>query len=207
MGWITLLGVALAAALLLWLLKLPRLLWSFTAAAMMLGAAGYALQGAPGRAGHPAEPADRAIEIDPGIVALRGAMTSRISLENAYFIAADAMLREGESGTAVTVMQGAVRKYPRNFELWTGLGTTLSLHNGGLVSPAARLAFDQAIKLAPRHPSPPFFLGLAYANAGQFMEARPFWARALALTPARASYRPEIAGRLAALDEAIAANR
>ena len=207
MGWVVLLGVAGAAALLLWLLKLPRLLWSFAAAAMMLGAAGYALQGAPGRAGRPTQPADRAIEIDPSIAELRGAMTSKISIENAYFVAADAMLRAGESGSAVTVMQGAVRKYPRNFELWTGLGTMLSLHNGGLVSPAARLAFDQAIKLAPRHPMPPFFLGLAYANAGQFMEARPYWARALALTPDGARYRPEIAGRLAALDEAIAANR
>lgn len=207
MGWIMLLAVACVAALLLWALKLPRLLWSFAAAAMMLGAAGYALQGAPDRAGRPTEPADRKIEIDPAISDLRGAMTTRISLANAYFVAAEAMLRAGESGSAVTVMQGAVRKSPDNFELWAGLGTMLSLHNGGLVSPAARLAFDQAIRLAPRHPLPPFFLGLAYANAGQFMEARPYWARALALTPPKASYRPEIAGRLAALDEAIAAAR
>jgi cytochrome c-type biogenesis protein CcmH len=207
MGWAVLLGVAIAAAVLLWLLRLPRVLWSFTAAAMMLGAAGYALQGTPDRPGRPAQPADRAIAIDPGIIELRGAMTSKISIENAYLIAAEAMLRSGESGTAVAVMQGAVRKYPRDFELWTGLGTMLSLHNGGLVSPAAKLAFDQGMKLAPRHPSPPFFAGLAYANAGQFMEARPLWARALALTPPKASYRPEIAGRLAALDQAIAVNR
>lgn len=207
MGWIMLLAVACVAALLLWALKLPRLLWSFAAAAMMLGAAGYALQGAPDRAGRPTEPADRKIEIDPAISDLRGAMTTRISLATAYFVAAEAMLRAGESGSAVAVMQGAVRKSPDNFELWAGLGTVLSLHNGGLVSPASRLAFDQAIKLAPRHPLPPFFLGLAYANAGQFMEARPYWARALALAPPKASYRPEIAGRLAALDEAIAANR
>lgn len=207
MGWLMLLGVAIAAGLLLWVLRLPRMLWSFAAAAMMLGAAGYALQGAPERPGRPAQPADRAIEVDPGLVELRGAMMGRFTLQGAYFIAADAMLRSGETGSAVAVMQGAVRKFPRDSQLWTGLGTMLSLHNGGLVSPAARLAFDRAMTLAPRHPSPPFFAGLAYANAGQYAEARPFWARALALTPSGASYRPEIAGRLAALDEAIAANR
>lgn len=205
MGWLLLLGVAVAAALLLWALKLPRMLWSFAAAAMMLGAAGYALQGAPGRAGRPAEPADRAIQIDPGIIELRGAMMGRFTLENAYFVAADAMLRAGETGSAVAVMQGAVRKYPQDAQLWTGLGTVLSLHNGGLVSPAARLAFDRAMRLAPLHPAPPFFLGLALANAGQYVEARPFWARAVALTPPALGYRAELVGRLAELDRAIAA--
>lgn len=207
MGWLTLLGVAVAAALLLWLLRLPRLLWSFTGAALMLGAAGYALQGSPERPGHPATPADRAIEIDPGLIALRGAMLGRFSIEDAYFIASDAMLRAGDTGAAVAVMQGAVRKYPTDYALWTGLGLNLSLHNGGLVSPASRLAFDRAMTLGRSHPAPPFFLGLAYANAGQYQEARPFWARALALTPANASYRGEIAGRLAELDRALAANR
>lgn len=207
MGWGLLLGVAVAAGLLLWLLRLPRMLWSFAAAAMMLGMAGYALQGTPDRAGQPAKPADRAIEIDPAIIELRGAMMGRFTLEGPYYIAADAMLRAGETGSAVAVMQGAARKYPRDYQFWTGLGTMLSLHNGGLVSPAARLAFDRGMMLGPRQPAAPFFAGLAYANAGQYAEARPFWVRALALTPPGASYRPEIAGRLAALDEAIAANR
>src|SRR3546814_11342997 len=58
--------------------------------------------------------------------------------------------------------------------------------------------------LAPKHPGPPFFLGLAYVRAGEFAEARPFWARALDLTPGDASYRPEIAVRLMLLDRFLA---
>ena len=204
MGWVLLLVVAAGAAVLLRLLRLPRALWMFVGAAAMLGAAGYALQGAPGREGHPATPDARVIAIDPSVITLRGALFGRFSGEDAYFSAADALLRAGASGSAVTVMQGAVRRAPRSPAFWTGYGTVLSLHNGGLVSPAARFAFDQAMRLNPLHPGPPFFLGLAYANAGAYAQARPFWARALALTPPDASYRAEIAGRLASLDEVLA---
>ena len=64
-------------------------------------------------------------------------------------------------------------------------------------------SFRRAMSLAPGHPGPPFFLGLAYIRAGQFAEARQWWARALRLTPADAGYRPEIADRLALLDAAL----
>ena len=72
------------------------------------------------------------------------------------------------------------------------------------VSPPALLAFRRAAQLAPEHPAPPFYLGMAYVRAGQFREARPYWARALALSPEGQSYSREIALRLALLDRLLA---
>jgi hypothetical protein len=58
--------------------------------------------------------------------------------------------------------------------------------------------------LYPQHPGPPFFYGQALIRANQFAEARPFWAKALALAPKDASYRDDIAVRLMLLDRFLA---
>ena len=55
-------------------------------------------------------------------------------------------------------------------------------------------------RLAPEHPAPPYFRGLAYAETGDFVKARRYWARALALSPREAGYRRDIAEQLATLD-------
>ncbi|RZM19570.1 MAG: hypothetical protein EOP67_57235, partial [Sphingomonas sp.] len=116
----------------------------------------------------------------------------------------DALMRSGsrDSGTRIVLM--GANAYPRSLTLWTGLGTALAQHDGGVVSPAAKLAFDQATRMAPEHPAPPFFQGLAYVQSGDFRKGRVYWARALALTPEKASYRAGIALRLVALDAMIA---
>lgn len=204
MGWLWLAVIGLSTAGLLWVLGVGRAVWSMIGAALMLGAAGYALQGRPTQPGSPAEAAAGGIEIDPGIVKLRGAMTGNFTAEAAYLTAADAMLRAGEPDAAVAVMLGGIRKMPDDMSLWMGLGDALAHHDGGYVSPAALFAFRRAMALAPNHPAPPFFLGLAYVRAGDFAEARGYWARALALTPDDVDYRPEIAVRLMLLDRYLA---
>ena len=89
---------------------------------------------------------------------------------------------------------------PESVSLWTVLGSTLARHDADQVSPPALFAFQQAARLSPDHPGPPFFLGLAYVRAGNLAAARVPWARALALSPATAPYRAPIAERLALLD-------
>ena len=69
---------------------------------------------------------------------------------------------------------------------------------------SALFAFEQAHRIAPTHPAPPFFLGIAHVRAGEFAKARPLWARALALTPDGVRVKPEIAQRLALLDAYLA---
>jgi cytochrome c-type biogenesis protein CcmH/NrfG len=104
----------------------------------------------------------------------------------------------------VRAILGGLNRYPQSLMLWTGLGTALATHDGNVVSPPALFAFRQAIRIAPEHPAPLFFLGLAYIRANDYPAARQAWAKALALCPERASYRRDIAVRLALLDRLLA---
>lgn len=210
MGWVVFAGIAVAAALLLWITGFPKRLWTVAATGLVLGAAGYAWQGSPGQVGKPVEAVAQKGEIDKDLVALREAMFGRFNFDFGYFTAADAMTRAGSPGAAVQVMLGAVRKAPKDGAMWTGLGLALAENDAMQVSPAAKFAFDRAVALWPRHPGPQFFYGLAYVREGKLAEARPHWARAVELTPADASYREELVVRLFLLDrflEAMAAQQ
>lgn len=204
MGFAFLLGIGAVAFGAMWLLGLPRAFRSLAAAALTLGAAGYAWQGRPGLVGALAQPRVAAVEIDPALIDLRGRLTGRFTAEGAYFIASDALLRAGNPQAAARVMLGGASALPDNFILWTGAGDAIARRDGA-VTPAARLAFGRAFQLAPRHPAPPFFLGLAHARSGDLAKTRAAWRRAVALSPAGASYRRDIARLLAVVEMEIAA--
>jgi len=204
MGWIMLALIGLCSAAVLWLAGVSRSLWSFVGAALMLGAAGYALQGSPTVPGHPVAANAEPIDVDAGLIELRDSMLGRYTAEGAYLIAADGVTRAGDSRSAVQALLGGVNKYPRSLALWTGLGSALSLHDG-IVSPAALYAFKHATQLNEQHPAPPYFLGLAYIRAGEYATARPYWAKALELSPPQQPYHEQIAGQLARLDAFLAA--
>ena len=204
MGWVMLALIGAGAFGGLALLGVPRLLWSIAAAALMLGAVGYALQGRPWLGSTPAI-ADVGADADsPDLIDLRDRMLGRYTGDAAYVTAADAMTRAGDRRAAVRAILGGINAIPESVLLWTALGNTLSAHDGGQVSPPALFAFRQAARLSPRHPGPPFFLGQAYIREGNFAAARLCWARALALAPPRASYRADIAERLMVLDRYMA---
>jgi len=204
MVWIGLglIGVAVVGALLL--LGVARALWSFIGAGLVLGATGYAVQGRPGMPGHPVRAFTRPIALDQDVIELRSDMFGRSADETSYVTLADAATRAGDPQTAVRAMLRGVDDAPHSAALWTWLGMAYERHDGGVVSPAARFAFRQAIRLEPGHPGPPFFFGVALIQSGDFAAARPYWARALALSPKDVPYRPAIAERLGVLDEYLA---
>lgn len=204
MGWVMLALIAVTAAALLVVLRVPRLLWSLVASVLMLGAAGYAWQGQPALPGQPTEPQSVKLPVDPTYKAMREALFGRFGGESMYFGISDVALASGNLKVAGRVVTGGVDYAPKNPALWTELGNVIALHDNNLVSPASLFAYQQAMRVAPDHPGPPFFLGWAYVRAGQLAEARPYWARALRLTPAGASYRFDIAKRLALLDAYLA---
>jgi cytochrome c-type biogenesis protein CcmH/NrfG len=203
MGWTTLALLIVAAVVLLWRLGVPRDLAAFVGAALMLGAAGYALQGRPGLASASVSPVIDAREVDPAFSLLRNTMFGRFTVAESYFAVGDALTRSGSPRTAVSLYIGAINAQPRNAALWTALGSAYAEHDG-TVSPAARFAFEHAMRLAPQHSGPPFFYGLALVRAGAFREGRVWWRRAYRLTPAGLSYRRDIADRLALLDQFLA---
>lgn len=204
MGFALLLAIGAAAFGALRLLGLPRALAGMAGAALMLGGAGYAWQGQPGLAGSQARPEVAAVELDPALVDLRDRLIGRFTAEHAYFVWADAMLRSGNPEAAARVMLGGANALPGDFILWTGAGDAIARRDG-LVSPAAGLAFRRAFQLAPGHPAPPFFLGLAYARSGDLARTRTAWRRAVMLSPPGTSYRRDIAGLLAVVEAQLAA--
>lgn len=202
-GWVSLVLIAALVALILWRAGVSRHVLAIAAPVIGLGILGYALQGRAMLPGSPAQADAATVAIDPSIVDLRGALLGRFSGDGAYLIASDALMRRGSRDSGVQVVLMGLNHYPRSLTLWVGLGTALAQHDG-MVSPAARFAFNHATQVAPDHPAPPFFEGLAYVEAGDFRAAQPYWARALALSPPAISYRREIAVRLYALNIALA---
>lgn len=192
MGWIALAAIGAAAFALLWLLGLPRTLWSFAGAALMLGAAGYALQARPELPGAPVAASKKARADEPELHKLRGDMFGRFTTIDGYFFAADALVRGGDPDKAARMMLGGVRSSPHDPSLWTWLGMTLVEADNGTMSPAASLAFRRGMTLAPRHPGPAFFYGLAQARAGNLDAALPWLRKALELTPPNAAYRGDV---------------
>lgn len=204
MGWAMLALIAATVAALLAVLRVPRALWTMVGAALLLGAAGYARQGRPGLAAHPAAADAVKLPVPPGYKELRDDLYGRFGAESAYFAISDLQLADGDATFAAGVIAGGLRAISDDVALWSELGNIIALHDRGLVSPAALFAFQRAMTISPRHPGPPFFLGYAYLRSGEFAKARPYWARALALSPASAEYRGAIAARLALLDRLLA---
>ena len=199
MGWLLLAALAVATAALLWRARFPPAAAELGGAALMIAVAGYAWQGAPGL---PGKPTPAATAAPGGAERLRAIREGRVDGSEAVLAAADAFGREGRTLDAVAAVRAALERRPRDPDLWVGLGNAMVAHAGGLVTPAAGLAFRRAASLSPRHPGPQFFLGLAYAQAGDVARARALWTGLLAETPPDAPWRADLEGRLASLPPA-----
>lgn len=208
MSWVwalLLAAVALGLALLLMrLMGKPRLGWEAIGAALLLGIAGYGLQGSPGLSGSPRTPAER-ISGDSALVAARSSLNGKGKpLGSNWVVIADALARHGQYADAAGVLLGAVDKDPKDADAWLALANALVGHAEGTLSPAALYAYRHAAEAAPSNPGPPFFLGLALAQSGRFAEARNLWADLLQRTPANAPWRADLQDRLSRLDALIA---
>lgn len=160
-----------------------------TAAALLLGASGYALQGRPGLPGSPgAGAADASAKVIP-LTGVRNAFFGEFTPSGHWLLMADSMAAKGRTADAAGLLRSAVREHPRDPALWIGLGNALVDHAGTLTS-AAQFAFERAAELAPGHPAAPFFLGLALARSGDRAGALALWNQVLADAPADASWRP-----------------
>lgn len=200
MGWAIVLGLALAAGLALWRWgKLPRAAFEAVAAALLLGLAGYALQGHPDQPGNPVRPRGETVQVDESDLALRDKMGQRFGSAGQYLMTADGAMRAGLPAAAVGFIKRGLQDHPNDPDLWLGLGNALVVHNEGQLSPAATFAFQRAADLSPEHPGPPFFFGLALAQNGRFAEARTVWTELLQRAPANAPWRADLEARLAEL--------
>ena len=206
MTWVLILLIAAAVfGVMAFVLKMPRTGWEITGAALLFGIAGYALQGHPGQAGAPHPPAETAKLADAALIKERQQMGQAFGKGQSWLVLADALTRQGQFGAAADVLHNALAKAPKDADLWVALGNALVGHSDGMITPAAQFAFQKAADIAPDHPGPPFFMGLALAQTGRLAEARTLWAQLLERSPPDAPYRADLEARLARLDSMLAA--
>lgn len=200
MGYVLLLVLGLLTAFGLWRFgRLRGASLQLALAALMVGAAGYALQGRPSLPGMPKAAGMRPAPLS--LVKPRQAMFGQFNSADRWLIIADSYQSRGETAEAVGILRSALRAHPNDPALWVGLGNALVDH-AGMITPAATIAFERARAAAPNHPAPLFFQGLALARSGERDKALAMWQQALRLTPATASYRPFIAEGITALSAA-----
>jgi cytochrome c-type biogenesis protein CcmH/NrfG len=204
-GWVLILLLGAAALFALWrFARLDRTILQFVASALLLGMAGYAWQGSPGLAGSPKRPPARQTLPDSEFASVRQELLGRFDTADRWLTIADSYQRSGNSRDAAGVIRAALRAHPRDADLWVGLGNALVIHGDGMMNPAAQLAFRRAAEIAPDHPGPRFFYGLALAQGGRLDEAERVWRDLLASAPPTAIWRGAIEERLAMIAEARA---
>jgi cytochrome c-type biogenesis protein CcmH len=202
----TFLLAAAAFGALAFLLKAPRSGWEAAGAALLLGIAGYGLQGSPGLAGAPKPPAQTIAENPAALVDARKGLAGQPGIPgDNWIVVADALARNGQYANAASVLLGAVEKDPNNGEAWLAMANALVSHADGQLTPASLYAYQKASTAAPDNPGPPFFLGLALAQSGRLSEARQLWSDLLARSPADAPWRADLESRIGRLDAFIAA--
>lgn len=206
MGWVLAGGLAVVSFIVLaFVLKLPRRGWEATAAALLLGLAGYALQGSPAEKGAPKERVEKITKADAdGDIAARDRMSDATPMGDKLLVTADAFARHGQYADAAETLRIAVRKEPQSVDAWLSMANALVAHADNNLTPAALYAFTEANRANPDHPGPPFFLGLALAQSGRLQEGRAMWAQLLERTPPDAPWRGDLQAKLASLDAFIA---
>jgi cytochrome c-type biogenesis protein CcmH len=202
MGWAIIIVLALAVAAALWpFLKRDKGALQFLGAALLLALAGYVWQGHPGMSGHPKAARARERVPESEFAKTREEMLGRFDRAAQWLTMAEGYQRRGDTENGVGIIRAGIRANPNDADLWVGLGNALVIHNDGLMSPAAELAFRRAAQIAPNHPGPRYFFGLALAQAGQLDEAERIWRQLVAEAPPGAEYRPMIEERLQALEQ------
>lgn len=203
-GLLIFLGLLLVTgAALWWFGALRGATLQLVLAALLLGGAGYALQGRPSLPGAPKDPGQRRAPLP--LTDVRHAMLGQFTRSERWLMMADSFASRGKTADAVGIIRAGLKGQPNDFALWLGLGNALVDHSG-MPTPSAEFAYIKAQALAPKHPAPPFFRGLALARSGQREQALGLWKQALALTPTGTSYRPMIESGVAALSEEVAPN-
>ncbi|MEY3658305.1 MAG: hypothetical protein RL425_1066 [Pseudomonadota bacterium] len=197
MALFAILFVALATLLLMWRLgRLSPGASYVSAAGLVLGLVGYSLQGSPSLpsaivASKPLAPAQLPSSNDA-----QNNLIGQVGPDSQTLAQADAYFRINRPDLAARVIQGALRRDPKNPALWTGLGNAMVGHEQGFLSPAAEYAYVRALQIAPGYPGALYFYAMALAENDRAKEARPFFERLVETIPADAPFKKSLVSDL-----------
>ncbi len=105
----------------------------------------------------------------------------------------------GKFDQSVDAYRRAVALDGEDAGLQAALGEALVMVEDGMVTPAAKEAFERALALDAAEPRARFYQGLALLQAGDRKGAFDAWAGLIASSPADAPWVPELQRRVAAL--------
>lgn len=198
--WISvLLALAVAAGLIL-VARPARGALYLIGVALLIGLAGYAWQGSPSLAGSPTAPDAHKRGGDTLFAHERKLWLETVGFDALQLDGADAFIKNGDPDYAVGLLHAYLRREPESMMLWLGLGNALQTQADGALTPPAHYAFERAAKIAPDHPAPPYFLGLAYLQMGDVDGAEAAWRTLLAKVPAKSPWHDKLAVRIALLE-------
>lgn len=173
--------------------------WFPVGMTIAIGLSLYFVTGMPQYPDHPVQRSLRGSDFGSVIEDPRKGMIDRFSSVNSWLVTSDGLIRTGDTQSATLLLQQGIRRNPDSLDLWLAFANALVAHGGGVMTPAAAMAYDKAARLNPAHPGPPFFAGLALAQSGDYAGARALWTRLMEHTPADAPWREDLEKRLADL--------
>jgi cytochrome c-type biogenesis protein CcmH len=200
MGWLIVIGLALVTvAGVLALAPARKQFWPLVAAASVLALAGYAWQGNPEQGGSPAKPIAAEARAAESLIAMRADMDPAGGIAKQWLITADSYARSGRYQYSAAFIEAGLRQYPRNGDLWAGLGLVLLLAGDNQMSPPARMAFANARKYAPLNRSPDYFEGLVELFEGRPVNTLRIWQKLVDGAPDGAVWKPKLESQLGGL--------
>ncbi|MDA7787807.1 tetratricopeptide repeat protein [Sphingomonadaceae bacterium] len=202
MTWLVVIGLAAVMFLIAaFVLKMPKPGYSLFGAALMVGLAGYAMQGSPSLSGAPKEATSDVSGTGAAMVESRRSLFDTAVLPSRFVVSADAFTRRGQNDDAAGFLLNAVTENPQDTEAWLALGNALTEHADGQLTPAALYAYSKAEQTDPEHPGAAYFLGVGMIRSGRPAEALQLWQELAARAPDDAPWKPVIEERAASLGE------
>ena len=199
-GWMVVIGLAiLGAAAVLGFVRDRKQLWPIVAAAAVLALAGYAWQGQPDQPAAPAQPIPAEARAAEALIAMRADMDPTGGIAKQWLITADSYARSGRYQYSAAFIEAGLRQYPRNGDLWAGLGLVLLLAGDNQMSPPAKMAFAKAREYAPLNRSPDYFEGLVELFEGRPANTLRIWQKLVNEAPDGAVWKPKLESQLASL--------
>jgi cytochrome c-type biogenesis protein CcmH len=185
-----------AAGGILLMVKTRRQLWPVVAAAVVLGLAGYAWQGQPQLAEAPAKPMPSERQAADALLSMRSSMDASYGVGKQWLILSDSYARDGNYKMAAALINAGLKKYPRDGDMWAGLGVVMLLAGDGKMSPPAEMAFANAKKFNPLNRAPDYFTGLVQLFEGRPMDTVKIWQGLIDNAPDKAVWKPKLESQL-----------